>query len=49
VDQFISDMGSVATKMLIKLIQDEPLDAQTYQMQTQLVIRNSCQKHISVQ
>ena len=45
VDQFISEMGSVATKMLIKLIQGEPLESQTYQVQTQLVIRNSCQKH----
>jgi LacI family transcriptional regulator len=43
VDQFISEMGSVATKMLIQLIQGEPLDSQTYQMQTRLVIRNSCQ------
>jgi len=43
VDQFISEMGFVATQMLIKLINGEPLDSQTYQMQTELVIRNSCQ------
>jgi LacI family transcriptional regulator len=43
VDQFISEMGFVATQMLIKLINDETLDAQTYKMKTQLVIRNSCQ------
>ena len=42
VDQFISEMGSVATKMLIQLIKGEPLDSQTYQMQTQLIVRNSC-------
>lgn len=45
VDQFISEMGFVATKMLIQLINDEPLDSQTYQMQTQLVIRSSCQQY----
>jgi len=43
-DQFISEMGFVATQMLIKLIKDEPLDAQTYRMRTQLVIRDSCRK-----
>jgi len=43
VDQFIAEMGFVATQMLIKLINGEPLDSQTYKMQTQLVIRSSCQ------
>jgi DNA-binding LacI/PurR family transcriptional regulator len=43
VDQFISEMGFVATQMLIKLINGDPLDSQTYKMQTQLVIRTSCQ------
>ena len=43
VDQFISEMGFVATQMLIKLINGESLDSQTYKMQTRLVIRNSCQ------
>jgi LacI family transcriptional regulator len=42
VDQFISEMGFVATQMLIKLINGEALDSQTYKMQTQLVIRTSC-------
>lgn len=41
-DQFISEMGFVATQMLIKLINDETLDTQTYRMQTRLVIRDSC-------
>jgi LacI family transcriptional regulator len=43
VDQFIYEMGFVATQMLIKLINGETLDSQTYKMQTQLVVRNSCQ------
>ena len=42
VDQFISEMGFVATQMLIKLINGETLESPTYQMQTQLVIRTSC-------
>jgi DNA-binding LacI/PurR family transcriptional regulator len=46
VDQFISEMGFVATQMLIKLINGEPLDSQVYRMQTQLIIRNSCQAPI---
>ena len=48
VDQFISEMGFVATQMLIKLINGLPLDDQTYRMQTQLVIRNSCRKVVYV-
>jgi LacI family transcriptional regulator len=44
VDQFISEMGYVATQMLIKLINDVPLDDQTHRMQTQLVIRSSCKE-----
>ena len=46
VDQFISEMGFVATQMLIKLINGLPLDSQTYKMQTQLVIRSSCQAFV---
>lgn len=42
VDQFISEMGFIATQMLIRLINGTPLDEQTYRMQTQLVIRSSC-------
>jgi len=44
VDQFIYEMGFVATQMLIKLINGETLESQTYQMQTQLVIRSSCRE-----
>jgi LacI family transcriptional regulator len=43
IDQFISEMGFVATQMLIKLIHDELLEVQTYKMQTRLVVRDSCQ------
>jgi len=42
VDQFISEMGFTATQMLIKLINGEVLEDQTYRMQTQLVVRSSC-------
>ena len=44
VDQFISEMGYTATQMLIKIINDIPLDDQTFRMQTSLVIRTSCRK-----
>jgi DNA-binding LacI/PurR family transcriptional regulator len=44
VDQFISEMGYVATQMLIKLINGEKIESQTFRMQTSLVIRSSCQK-----
>lgn len=44
VDQFISRMGYVATQMLIKLINQVPLQEQTYQMQTELVVRSSCRE-----
>lgn len=46
VDQFISEMGYVATQMLIKLINSIPLEDQTYRMQTKLVVRNSCREFI---
>ena len=44
VDQFISEMGYVATQMLIKLINGAPLEEQTYRMQTRLVVRTSCRE-----
>ncbi|HUI87253.1 MAG TPA: LacI family DNA-binding transcriptional regulator [Anaerolineales bacterium] len=44
VDQFISEMGFVATQMLIRLINHETLDESTYKMKTELVIRNSCRE-----
>ena len=42
VDQFISEMGYLATKMLINLINDIPLEARIHKMQTQLIVRGSC-------
>jgi DNA-binding LacI/PurR family transcriptional regulator len=44
VDQFLSEMGFVATQMLIRLINGKPLENQIYKMQTQLVVRNSCKE-----
>ena len=44
VDQFISEMGYVATQMLIRLINDVSLDDPIYRMQTRLVIRTSCRE-----
>jgi LacI family transcriptional regulator len=44
VDQFVLEMGYVATQMLIKIIDGVPLDEQTYKMQTRLIIRNSCRQ-----
>jgi LacI family transcriptional regulator len=48
VDQFISEMGYVATQMLIKLINGIPLEDQTYRMQTRLVVRSSCRDVVYV-
>ncbi|MBN1438162.1 MAG: LacI family DNA-binding transcriptional regulator [Anaerolineales bacterium] len=48
VDQFIEQMGAVATEMLAKLVNGEPLPANPagesnlYKIPTRLVIRNSC-------
>jgi LacI family transcriptional regulator len=44
VDQFIAEMGAMAVKMLIQMINGETLDTPTYKMQTQLVVRNSCRR-----
>jgi len=42
IDQFIPEMGYVATQMLMKLINNDTLENETYRMQTRLVVRNSC-------
>ncbi|MGC9395122.1 MAG: LacI family DNA-binding transcriptional regulator [Anaerolineae bacterium] len=42
VDQSVSEMGYVATTMLIKLIQGEDLDETLCKIPTRLVIRDSC-------
>ena len=48
VDQFIAEMGYVATQMLIRIINGLPLDDQTYRMQTRLVVRSSCREVVFV-
>lgn len=42
VDQFLAEMGYVAIQMLIKLINNEPLNEQIHKMPTKLVERSSC-------
>jgi LacI family transcriptional regulator len=43
VDQNLSEMGYTATQMLIKQVNNEPVDVKTYKVRTKLIIRNSCQ------
>jgi LacI family transcriptional regulator len=43
VDQFIDQMGHVATEMLIDLIQGTSLDSDQHKIETQLIVRDSCQ------
>jgi LacI family transcriptional regulator len=42
VDQFLAEMGYVAVQMLLKLINDEPLEEPVHKIPTKLVERNSC-------
>jgi LacI family transcriptional regulator len=42
IDQFLAEMGYVAIRMLIKMINNEPLGEQIHLMQTRLVERSSC-------
>ena len=42
VDQFIEEMGRVATGKLVGLIQGEALDGELHKVATQLVVRDSC-------
>ena len=42
VDQFLGDMGYMAIKNLIKLINNEQLEEKTQKMPTRLIERNSC-------
>ena len=48
VDQFLSEMGYIATQMLIKMVNREPLDVQVHKMPTRLVERTSCQALVKV-
>jgi LacI family transcriptional regulator len=41
-DQSLDEMGYVAIQMLIKLINNEPLEETVHKMQTKLVVRTSC-------
>lgn len=42
VDQFISEMGSIAVEMIIKLVNGESLENDLHKIKTQLVVRDSC-------
>lgn len=42
IDQFISDMGSVAVEMIVKLMKGETLTTPLHKIPTQLVVRDSC-------
>ncbi|NUM43789.1 MAG: LacI family DNA-binding transcriptional regulator [Anaerolineales bacterium] len=42
IDQFISEMGSIAVDMVVQLIKGEALPKHIHKMPTQLVIRKSC-------
>ncbi|PKO19007.1 MAG: LacI family transcriptional regulator [Chloroflexi bacterium HGW-Chloroflexi-10] len=48
VDQFLSEMGFIATKMLIRMIHDEELEEETIQIPTELLVRNSCKSLVSL-
>jgi LacI family transcriptional regulator len=43
VDQFLSEMGYIATQMLIKMVNNEALDVHVHKVPTHLVKRGSCQ------
>jgi LacI family transcriptional regulator len=43
VDQFLAKMGTIATEMMVKLISGEDMSSHSHILQTQLVIRASCQ------
>ncbi len=42
IDQFISDMGSIAVEMIVKLMKGETLATHIHKIPTQLVVRHSC-------
>jgi LacI family transcriptional regulator len=42
VDQFLPEMGYVATQMLIKMVNNEPLENDLHKISTRLVKRKSC-------
>jgi LacI family transcriptional regulator len=42
IDQSVEQMGYIATQLLVKLIEEEPLESELYKIPTKLVIRSSC-------
>ena len=42
IDQFISEMGTLATDMVVRLVQGEALETDLHKITTQLVVRDSC-------
>lgn len=43
VDQFMAEMGTIATEMIVKLINGEKLERNLHVIQTLLIVRHSCQ------
>jgi LacI family transcriptional regulator len=41
-DQSVSEMGSIATEMILKLVKGETLEKNLYKIPTRLVVRDSC-------
>ena len=42
VDQSLDEMAQVAVKILLNLIQNEPVENQLHRVPTKLIVRNSC-------
>jgi DNA-binding LacI/PurR family transcriptional regulator len=42
VDQFISEMGTIAVEMIVKLVNGETLQNDLRKISTRLVVRDSC-------
>jgi LacI family transcriptional regulator len=44
VDQFITEMGFIATEVILKLVKGETLESNVHKIPTELVIRDSCRE-----
>jgi LacI family transcriptional regulator len=44
VDQFIAEMGYIATEMIVRLVKGETLESSLHKISTKLVVRESCRK-----
>jgi DNA-binding LacI/PurR family transcriptional regulator len=42
VDQFVTEMGKIATDMVVQLVKGENLESDLHKIQTKLVVRDSC-------